>query len=84
MRQSCEIVFPIITILGDIKAHRMTCPSLKIMSAPELEPMAYGLSDSYNGKTQMSLSFRRPRSIPEWGLYGPLHPLQTTQGREMK
>lgn len=46
MQKSCEVIFPIIAILGDIKAHRMTCPTLKVMSAPGLESMASGLSGS--------------------------------------
>lgn len=45
MWQSSDVVIPIITILGDMKAHRTICPNLKVMSAPGLEPMVYGLSD---------------------------------------
>ena len=32
----CEILCPIITILGEIKTHRMTCPRLKLMPRPWL------------------------------------------------
>lgn len=46
MQQSCEVIIPIIAILGDTTAHRMTCPSFKVMSAPGLESAASVLSDS--------------------------------------
>lgn len=41
MWQYCKVIIPIITISGDRKVHRMTCPNVKVMSALGPEPCGF-------------------------------------------